>query len=355
VAAAKQVVGLKLGAASVRAACLAVDGSAELLHVAEGPLPSGAVAGGEVRDEAALAAALADFFKRNKLPRRNVRLGVANNRIGVRTIDVAGIEDPQQLANAVRFRAQEALPIPLDQAVLDFQVVSEGVDAQGAPSKRILLVVAYRDLIDAYTRVCRQAGLRLVGVDLEAFALLRALAPGVKTAAAERSALVAVSIGADRTVLAVSDGETCDFTRVLEWGGNALTGALAASLGLEPEEVERVKTSLALDDESVPDGLSPEQATQGRAALRQGLQAFGRELISSLQFYQGQPDSLGIREVVIAGGTARLRGLAGQLESLVGVPVRVGDPLVGVAVGKKLKSGVPDAAHTVAIGLGMGI
>ena len=354
---AKQVVGLKLGASRLNAARLAVNGSAELLQVAESPLARGIIAGGEVRDVPALAAALKDFFKKHKLPRRNVRIGVANNRIGVRTIEVAGIADPKQLANAVRFRAQEALPIPIDEAVLDFDVLSEsGGSGEDGPTKRILLVVAYRDLINGYVEACRLAGLKLVGVDLEAFALLRALTPSVEqSSAVERSALVAVSVGAERSVLAVSDGFTCEFTRVLEWGGNSLTIAVGRALELEIEEAERVKIALALQGDVVPEGLTPEQAVQGREALKLALQGFGRELVSSLQFYQGQPDSLGIREVVLAGGTSQLAGLATELQRLVGVPVRVGDPLVGVAVGKKLRGGEPNPSHTVPIGLAMAV
>jgi Tfp pilus assembly PilM family ATPase len=85
------------------------------------------------------------------------------------------------------------------------------------------------------------------------------------------------------------------------------------------------------------------------------LQGFARELVSSLQFYQGQPDSLGIREVVLAGGTAQLGGLAPALEQLVGVSVRVGDPLVGVSVGKRIKGSAPPVSLAVPIGLGMAL
>ena len=351
----KQVVGLKVGASSLAAARVEMNGSAELVQVARDALPGGVVVGGEIRDVPALASALKEFFGRHKLPTRAVRVGIANNRIGVRTIDLGGIEDPKQLANAVRFRAQEALPIPLDQAVLDYQVLAEGVDGDGRPTKRVLLVVAYRDLIDTYVAACREAGLRLVGIDLEAFALLRALAPAEAAALAngERSALVAVSIGADRTTLAVSDGFTCEFTRVLEWGGASLTGALARALEVEPNEAERIKKEIALDGTLAPEGVDDEAAANAREALRTALTTFARELVSSLQFYQGQPDSLGIREVVLAGGTAELRGLASTLQSLIGVNVRVGDPLAGVTPSKKIKD-LPTPAHTISIGLGMG-
>jgi type IV pilus assembly protein PilM len=351
----KQVVGLKIGASQLTAACVETNGSARLLQIAREPLAEGVVAGGEVRDEGALAEALKRFFKRHKLPRRHVRIGIANNRIGVRTIDVTGIDDPKQLGNAVRFRAQEALPIPLDEAVLDYQVLAEGVDAEGATTKRILLVVAYRDLIEAYARACQQAGLRLAGVDLEAFALLRALTPAVSPLlTGNRSALVAVAVGAERSTLAVSDGYTCEFTRVLEWGGRSLTAEVARTLGLEFEAAEALKISISLDGEEVPEGFTIEQAERARGALKTGLQSFGRELVSSLQFYQSQPNSLGIREIVLAGGTAQLGGLAKVLEALVGVAVRVGDPLAVVSTSKKVKGEAPTPALTVPIGLGMG-
>jgi len=350
---ARETVGLKIGASSLAAVCMEVNGSARLTQIAREPIPRGIVAGGEVKDVDALAEALKFFFKRHGLPKRSVRIGIANNRIGVRTIELTGIEDPKQVANAVRFRAQEALPIPVDQALLDYQVLGETV-ADGQSKKRVLLVVAYRELIDNYAHACRQAGIRLAGIDLEAFALLRALTPPVEPAG-ERSALVAVSIGSERSTLGVSDGISCEFARVIEWGGMSLTIALSRALDMDIEAAELVKPSISLQGGEIPDGLSAEQAATAREALNTALQGFSRELVSSLQFYQSQPDSLGIREVVLAGGTARLPGLAQTLQQLVGVNARIGDPLAGIAVGKKIKGGVPDASLAVPIGLGMAL
>jgi type IV pilus assembly protein PilM len=352
----KEIVGLKIGASQLAAARVRTNGSAQVVQVAREALPPGLVASGEVRDPAGLAAALRDFFGKHKLPKRGVRIGIANNRIGVRTIELTGIDDPKQLSNAIRFRAQEALPIPLDEAVLDFQVLGEGTNAEGAPTHKILLVVAYRDLVDGYVTACTQAGLRLAGVDLEAFALLRALVPPDPDAAeGDRSAVVAVAVGSERTILAVSDGFTCEFTRVLEWGGAALTGVLSRSLGVEPEEAERLKTLLSLEESpGAVQGLTGEQTAQAVEALRTGLQGFARELVASLQFYQSQPGSLGIREIVVAGGTAQLGGFAETVQRLTGVSVRVGDPLVSVSVGKKARDAASPAL-AVPIGLGMAV
>jgi type IV pilus assembly protein PilM len=351
----KQLVGLKIGGSQIAAARVRNGEAPELVQAARTPLDHGIVVNGELRDPEALALALKAFFAEHKLPKRGVRLGIANNRIGVRTFEVTGIADTKQLANAIRFRAQEVLPIPLEEAVLDYQVLSEGVTEDGQPLRRVLLVVAYRELVDRYVYACRKAGLQIVGIDLEAFALLRAVAaPHDTSAGSDRGALVAVSVGHDRSTFAVSDGRVCEFTRVLEWGGWALNIAIARALDMSPSEVETVKRALSFAGaEQLPDGFTEEQLATAREAARRQLQTFARELVSSLQFYQNQPGSLGIGEIALTGGTAHLPGLGAELERLIGVPVRVVDPLNRVKVSKKVHEREQVGSLAVAIGLGI--
>jgi type IV pilus assembly protein PilM len=350
---AKRLVGLKIGASQLAAATVSNNGHAEVLQLARESLDAGIVSNGELREPDLLAEALKSFFKRHKLPTRGVRLGIATNRIGVRTLEISGIEDAKQLANAIRFRAQEALPIPIDEAVLDYQVLSETKDEAGVTTRKILLVLAYRDLIDRYVAACKQAGIQLVGIDLEAFALLRAVAAPRDEGTPAQSALVAVSVGHDRTTFAVSDGRTCEFTRVLDWGGHTLNVGLARVLDMAPSEVDDIKRGLSLHGAEVPAGLSEQQAAKAREALNAQVQAFARELVSSLQFYQNQPGSLGIGEIVLTGGTAHLEGFAAELGRLIGVRVRIGDPLVRVTIAKKLRE--PEQLGSLAVAIGLGI
>src|SRR5207245_9415652 len=104
--------------------------------------------------------------------------GIGRNRVGVRALNVEGIEDERQLGNAVRFRAHEALSIPIDQAVLDYHVVGETADEAGGLTRHVILAAAYKEPIDHYIEACRLARIQLMGIDLEAFALLRAVGPG---------------------------------------------------------------------------------------------------------------------------------------------------------------------------------
>jgi len=350
----KRLVGLKIGGSQLAAARVVNNGVPELVQVAREPLEGGIIVGGELREPELLAEALRGFFRKHKLPRQGVRLGIANNRIGVRILEIAGIDDPKQLENAIRYRAQEALPIPIEEAVLDFHVLGERVDDEGVRIRRVLLVVAYRELIDRYVTACKKAGVRLAGIDLEAFALLRALGePKPEDHPPSDAALVVVSIGHDRSTFAVSDGRVCEFTRVLDWGGQTLDVAIARELDCAPSEAEPLKRELSLAATGWPEELTQEQADRAREAVRRQLQTFARELVSSLQFYQNQPGSLGIGEIVITGGTAHLGGVAEELQRLIGVRVQVGDPLIRVKLGKKLRETEQLGSLSVAIGLGI--
>jgi len=187
----------------------------------------------------------------------------------VRTLDVVGISDPKQLANAIRFRAQEALPIPIDEAVLDYRILSESETEDGQRICRVLLVVAYRELVDRYVAACRKAGIWVVGIDLEAFALLRSLAPPrAEDDEAPEAALVGVAIGHDRSTFAVSDGRSCEFTRVLDWGGATLDGAVAQALDLSAPEAEPIKRSLSISDGPAPEGLTDDEASPRSSSTR---------------------------------------------------------------------------------------
>ena len=348
----EELVGLKVGASQIAASRVMNDHGARLLQLARTPLAPGIVVAGEVRDVEALGAALDRFFTEQKLPRRGIRLGIGTNRVGVRALDVTGIDDERQLGNAVRFRAHEALSIPIDQAVLDYHVVGETIDEEGGISRRVVLAAAYKEPIDHYIEACRIARLQLIGIDLEAFALLRAVGPASTTNGAGPAAIVALALGHDRSTLAISDGHVCDFTRVLEWGGAKLESAVARELGLTEEEASELKRRVSLLPDDRDDDSDPRVA-RARVAIEREVQILARELVASLQFYQTQPGSLPIAEILVTGGTSQLPGLVEAIERLTRARVRPADPLSGVRVDRNVGEREDLASLAVAIGLGV--
>jgi type IV pilus assembly protein PilM len=342
----KRIVGLKIGSSQIAAAVVANNGSPRLLAAAREDLRPGIVTGGELREPEALAASLDAFFQHHDLPRTNVRLGIGSNRIGIRVFERPEVDDPKQLANAIRFRAHEALPIPMEDAMLDYHVLDDG-DGPG----RVLLAVTYRELVDRFVAACRLAKIELVGIDVEAFALLRAVG-GAPLAQGQRraTACVAVTIGNDRTTVAVSDGRVCEFARVLEWGGENLTRTFQRTLEVEAPEAERVKRTVSLATKA-SGGESTDELAED--AARREVQSLARELGSSLEFYQSQPSSLGLSEIVLTGGTSQVKGIDKELERLLGVGVRIADPFERVGGGRDNIPAGQAGSLAVAIGLGI--
>ena len=354
-----KVVGLKIGASQLAAAVVSEnDGRHELLELARTPLEPGIVVDGEVKDMTALAGALRSFFEDHKLPKRDVRIGLASNRIGVRTFEMAGAEDEERFDNAVRFKAHEVLPVAVHESVLDYRVLDERASETGEPVRRVFLVVAPRDQIEPYLAVCADAGLRLSGIDLEALGLLRAFVEPRPFASrtADDTATVVVTIGHEVTTLLVAGGGACEFTRVFDWGGGTLQSAIAQELDVHPAEAATILRHLSLSGaaKTLP-SLDDDARARALEAVRGRLTPFARELVSSLQFYQTQSGSLGIGEIVITGGTSHLAGLGDALHQMIGVSVRVGDPLQRVSSTIGLDSTLEATLGSMAVPIGLAL
>src|SRR5262249_45605348 len=148
----------------------------------------------------------------------------------------------------------------------------------------------------------------------------------------------------------------CEFTRVFDWGGSTLQEAIAQELNVHPAEAATILRHLSLDGNSRRvEGIDEDARNQALEAVRLRLTPFAPELVSSLQFYPTEQESLGIGEIVITGGTSQLEGLAGALHQMIGVQVRVGDPLQRVTVRRGAESGFEHSLGSLAVPIGLAI
>src|SRR3954452_11724342 len=177
----KNVVGLDIEAGSVAAAEVASNGHVAVTKFGAIGLSPGVVRDGEVSDAQALSEALKELFARHKLS-KSVQLGLASQRVAVRVLRLPAIDDHKELQTAVRFQAQELIPMPLDQAVLDWQVVGHVSGEGGERLLDVVVVAARREAVRGMVSALRSAGLKPVGVDLSAFGMIRALANGQRSA-----------------------------------------------------------------------------------------------------------------------------------------------------------------------------
>jgi type IV pilus assembly protein PilM len=266
-------------------------------------LPEGLVNDGEVADAEALGQELKSFAAAAGLP-RNVRLGVANQQIVVRVIELPRIEDDRQRDAAVRFQASEAIAMPLDESVLDHQVAGHAPASDGTTRMQVVLVAARRKMIEDLLRAVKAAGLKPEGVDLDAFALVRAL--GGDDDGGEDAARVFCHLGGV-TNLAIAVGSSCFFTRPL---------------------------STVWDQEDAGSRLAD-------------------EVRLSIDYYMTQPQAKTVSEVVLSGPGSADAQLVDDVGLHLGIPAQVAPPL-GRMDASALAAGEDPHRYTVAAGLSLG-
>ena len=170
---ARTSVGLDIGTRTVHVAEVTGGrGAPTITNFGGVALPEGAVREGEIVDTGAVADAIKELYGAAKLKNKKVNLGVANQRVVVRQIDLPWMEE-EELRSSLPFQVQEFIPIPVEEAQLDYHVLDEVEGEDGARTLRILLVAAHKDMLAAHMEAAQSAGLKPVGVDLNPFAQLR--------------------------------------------------------------------------------------------------------------------------------------------------------------------------------------
>jgi type IV pilus assembly protein PilM len=324
------IAGLDIGAGSIAATELRVNGSVQVAGSAITPLPPDVFHEGEVLDSDALGSSLKSLFNDHKLSKR-VRLGIGNQQVVVRTVRLPAIEDPKEMEAAVRFQAQEQIPMPLDQAVLEHQVVG-GVAAEegAAPQVDVVVVAARREMISSFLEAARRGGLEPVGIDLSAFAMIRALADGASTEQVDPGGRPADAVlycdAGDVTNLAVARGRSCLFTRVSHVGFEAISTRLAAATGLTPEHAFQWLSYVGLEQPAEAIEGDPTIVAEARRSLEEGTASLLDELRLSLDYYGAQETALPVRQIVLSGAGSAIPGLASAMEERLGSSIQVVRP-----------------------------
>ena len=348
----KSIVGLDIEAGSIAATELRVNGGVEVVGQGVAPLAPGVFREGEVVDAETLGAAIRQLLSDNKLS-RNVRLGIANQRIAVRTLQLPNIDDRDELETAIRFQAQDHIPMPLDQAVLDWQVVGNQQTETGEQRMEVVAVAARRDMLNQVMNALEGAGVRPVGIDHSAFGMIRALAGEAGSAVGSGEYVSAPSyeerIGAqaggeaaesgvphqparlycnfgDITNLAVARGRACLFTRISAFGIEGIAQKLAERRQLTLEHARQWLTHVGLDQPVEQVEGDPEHIAVARECLSEGVAKLADELRLSLEYYGAQEGAVAVEGIVACGPGATIPGLVDRLQRDLGHPFTVARP-----------------------------
>lgn len=310
-------------------------GSLKLRACYEWPLPEGLVVDGEIVDGDLFARELRAFVSEHKLRGRAVHLAVSNQKVIVRNIDMPEMTE-EELRGAIEFQAQDYIPIPVDEVVLDFQVISKHVAADGGARQEVLLVAAQRTMINTFIHSVRQAGLKVAGIDVSSLALVRALTAPTPFLPEDEQAVHCrgiVDVASSVTTLVVAVDRIPKFTRIINFSSDRFPRALAELRHIPFDDaltmVQRVGLPgpLPADEELYSDEVLQETRTQ----LAQVAAELTDEIRRSFDYYHSQENALPVQELILSGRGALLRNLDAQLSDALAIPVRIGNPLIRIS------------------------
>lgn len=320
---ATSVVGLDIGHGVLRAAEVVGGATAKpkLMKYHEVTFPVDATREGEVVEQDVLVRALKQLWAAGKFKTRDVVLGVGNQRVLTRDLSVPKVP-LDRIKEALPFQVQDLLPIPVADAVLDFYPIAEAQGESG-PVIQGLLVAASKNSVLANVRAVQAAGLNPLDVDLNPFALTRALLSGENG----RGTVALVHVGASTTCIVIATNGVPQFVRIIPSGGDEVTNALVNGLGMSLADAERTKSTLGL----IREAYQPESMAASETVIRVTEDLLG-SIRNTLAFYNNTRPHDPLAGIVLSGGGSRLRGLPAAVEEVTRLQVELGDPTARFAL-----------------------
>jgi type IV pilus assembly protein PilM len=358
-----QFIGMDVDRGALKAVQLSKSGGNYILrHVGYHRLPPGAIVEGEVADPDVLAAEIKEFWSSHSFKGKSVVLGVANQRVIVRLLNFPRMEE-EDLKSAIGFEAQDHIPMPMDEAVLDYVVL--GPQDEGSDLDRILVVAAHKGMIEGYTSAVRAGGLRLAGIDVKALALTRSTLPD---AFFDEGATLLLDVGAELSNLVIVQGGSPTLTRFIPMGLDDLVRAVSEAADLPEDEAEKQaldpRARLGYDpgeaggDENTgEEDFDPALTYDVRRGLEEAVQTLAEDVQRSIEYHHSQPDSKEVSEVLVSGEGALVAGFDGYLGELLGISAHRGNPVGKLVANRSNISeeqlGAMEPVLAVAFGLAM--
>lgn len=347
---AKTIVGLEITEEGVRAAEVTVGRSPSLVAWGSVPLPPGAAKDSEIFDVDAVVLALRQLWSRAGIKNRRVTLGIGSRRILVREYTTQAMK-PELLKQALPFQVQDLLPVPADQAVLDFFPIAAH-DGQVSG----LLVAAVAETVEQLVSTVAKAKLTVDVVDLAPFALARA----VSRVAAPGETVAALHLGDHTSYAVVIRDGIPRFVRILpvdivtEAVRNRELATLAADgeSGIPLEEV--LETVPPSDAAPVRRSRAGSRIARPTGMSESALTALATSLHSTLAFYASRAGEQQVTRVLLSGAGAAAPGVMDAVASSLPLPVAFAGAAEVIVSKRDLPGGDDGLNLLTTVGLALG-
>lgn len=289
------------------------------------PLPPGSISEHNITDVDAVGEAISRAVKRAKTKTKEAAVAVPGSAVITKTIIAPSAPNDDEMESQVELEAPKYIPFALDEVNLDFEVLGES-DTE-ASSVEVLLVASRSENVDMRAAALELGGLKPKVVDVESYALEHALeliAHQMPNQGKDKT-IALVDVGAVVTSVSVLHDMEIIYTREQDFGGKQLTEEIMRRFGLSYEEAGMSKRMGGLPDNYEVEVLEPFKASMAQQVIR------------ALQFFYASSVQHEVDQVILAGGSVTINGIAGYIAEQVDLPVVVANPFAEMALSNKIK------------------
>ena len=341
---ASQVLGIDISSTTVKLLELSREGDRYRIEsYAVAPLPPEAVVEKNVNQVETVGTLISDLVVRSKTRAKQAVAAVSGSAVIIKTIAMPAGLSEEDLEAQLTVEADQYIPYPLEEVALDFEEL--GPVPGREDQVNILLAACRQENIESRVDALEVAGLTPAIMDVEVFAMERALALlQTQMPASGPQTIAMVDIGASMTTLSVfADGESV-YTREQLFGGKQLTDEIMNRYDLSFEEAGRAKKQGGLPEDYEREVLEPFR------------EAVAQQVSRSLQFFFSSSEYTQLDAIVLCGGVSAIEGLSNLIEERLNTPTIVANPFADMSVGPRVNAQAlaKDApAMMVACGLAM--
>ncbi len=338
----KLLVGVDIGASSIKVVQLKESRRAlAIARYGQIERPRDTIIDGHVMNPSMVSDALTEVFAKAKISQKEVAIGVYGQSVIVRKIAMPLMTEAE-LQESIGWEAEQHIPFDIKQMTFDYEVLARFPEDQ---RMEVLLVAAKRDEVNDVATIVREAKLKPIVVDINAFAMQNTLERSLGSLPTDRT-IVVIDVGAANTTLNVLSKGSSAFTREIQTAGASITEEVRRRCNLGWEQAEAYKCG-------VDGGLVPQDVN---AAIDQACGNLAGEIHRSLDFYLATSGEADVTRIYLCGGGASLPSLGRAIEEKARRPVEVFDPVAPFAIDPKAdEASVRARGPQLAVALGLAL
>jgi type IV pilus assembly protein PilM len=308
------------------------------------PIAKGAIVDGNVNELEQVSESIRMAWRLLNSREKRVALALPSAAVITKKVSImSGLREDEMEAQ-IEAEANQYIPFSLDEVNIDYQVL--GPSMNRADEVEVLIAASRKEKIEDRVAAAEDAGLKVTIMDVESYAIEAAytLVAGQLPNSGKDQTVMIVDVGASVMHVNVLHDNQSVYTREQNFGGGLLTQEIQRRFGLSYEESEIAKRKGGLPDSYEAEVLGP------------FVLSLATEVARALQFLTSSTQYNKVDHILLAGGTAAIRGIATAIRDRTQVNVIVANPFHKMSIGSRVKSqqlAMDAPALMIACGLAM--